>query len=290
MEILGVIPARYASSRFPGKPLAMIDGKTMIRRVYEQALKSRSLSRVVVATDDERIARHVREFGGEVMVTSDKHPSGTDRCAEVAQRMGLVGAGSHNTASFPLGNHPAPTSLPSGEGRGGAANEGEPRTNTPAYIINIQGDEPFIDPTQIDALVEVLRDGSTEIATLIIPVDDHDVLFDVGEVKVVLNPAMEALYFSRAVIPFLKDVPEREWHLHRRYYRHVGMYAYRADVLARLTKLPISSLEKAESLEQLRWLEAGYKVKCALTHHDSHCIDKPEDIEKVLKLMAAQKK
>lgn len=253
MQILGVIPARYASSRFPGKPLAKIDGKTMIHRVYEQAAKSRSLSRVVVATDDERIARHVHDFGGEAIITADKHPSGTDRCAEVAERLEL-----------------------------GHASD--------AYLINIQGDEPFIDPAQIDTLADALQDGTTEIATLIIPVDNHDILFDMGEVKVVLNPKMEALYFSRSVIPFFKDVPEREWHLRRQYYRHVGMYAYRADVLAQLTKLPVSSLEKAESLEQLRWLEAGYKVKCAVTHHDSHCIDRPEDIEKVLKLMAAQKK
>jgi 3-deoxy-manno-octulosonate cytidylyltransferase (CMP-KDO synthetase) len=153
------------------------------------------------------------------------------------------------------------------------------------YVINIQGDEPFIDPGQIDTLASVLRDGSTEIATLIILVEDKDVLFDTGEVKVVLNPKMEALYFSRSVIPHLKGVPEREWHLRRSYYRHVGMYAYRSDVLQELTKLPVSSLEKAESLEQLRWVEAGFKVKCAVTHHDSHCIDTPEDIPKVLAMM-----
>jgi 3-deoxy-manno-octulosonate cytidylyltransferase (CMP-KDO synthetase) len=248
--IAGIIPARYASTRFPGKPLAKIEGKTMIHRVYEQAAKSRSLSRVVVATDDERIARHVKDFGGEAIITSDKHPSGTDRCAEVAQKLGP----------------------------------------DYRYVINIQGDEPFIDPEQIDTLAEVLRDGTTEIATLIIPVDNKDVLFDIGEVKVVLNPKMEAMYFSRSVIPYLKDVPEREWHLRRMYYRHVGMYAYRSDILAQLTKLPVSSLEKAESLEQLRWLEAGYKVKCAVTHHDSHCIDAPEDIDKVLTLMRGRKK
>src|SRR4051812_2353852 len=224
--IAGIIPARYASTRFPGKPLATIEGRSMIHRVYEQAAKSRSLNRVVVATDDDRIARHVRDFGGEAIITSDRHPSGTDRCAEVLQKIG----------------------------------------SDYRYVINIQGDEPFIDPQQIDTLAGVLKDGTTEIATLIIQVDSKDVLFDVGEVKVVLNPKMEALYFSRAVIPFLKDVPEREWHLRRMYYRHVGMYAYRSDILAQLTKLPVSSLEKAESLEQLRWLEAGYKVKCAVTH------------------------
>lgn len=248
--IAGIIPARYASTRFPGKPLAKIEGKTMIHRVYEQAAQSKSLNKVVVATDDDRIARHVKDFGGEVIITSDKHPSGTDRCAEVAEKLG---------ADY-------------------------------RYVINIQGDEPFIDPGQIDTLADVLQDGTTEIATLIIPVDNHDVLFDMGEVKVVLNPKMEALYFSRSVIPFLKDVPAKEWHLRRMYYRHVGMYAYRSDILSKLTKLPVSSLEKAESLEQLRWLEAGYKVKCAVTHHDSHCIDTPDDIDKILSLMRGRKK
>ena len=246
--IAGIIPARYASTRFPGKPLIQIQGKSMIHRVYEQAAQSKSLDRVVVATDDERIARHVKDFGGEVVMTAGNHPSGTDRCAEVLTHLG---------DGF-------------------------------QYVINIQGDEPFIDPTQIDELAAVLKDGTTEIATLIIPVDNSDILFDVGEVKVVLNPKMEALYFSRSVIPFLKGVPEAEWHLRRMYYRHVGMYAYRADILEQITKLTVSSLELAESLEQLRWLEAGYKVKCAITRHDSHCIDTPEDIDKVLRLMGRE--
>jgi len=248
--IAGIIPARYASTRFPGKPLIQIEGKTMIHRVYDQARKSKSLDRVIVATDDDRIARHVRDFGGEVVLTKAAHPSGTDRCMEVVDKMG-----------------------------------GDIR-----YVINIQGDEPFIDPSQIDTLAEVLKDGQTEIATLIIPVDNTNDLFDIGEVKVVLNTKMEALYFSRSVIPFLKDVPETEWHLRRAYYRHVGMYAYRTDVLRAITKLPVSSLERAESLEQLRWLEAGYKVKCAITHHDSHCIDTPEDVTKVLALMEKARK
>lgn len=247
--IAGIIPARYASTRFPGKPLTSIEGKTMIHRVYEQAIKSDRLDKVIVATDDERIARHVKDFGGEAMITASNHPSGTDRCAEVLQKLG---------ADY-------------------------------SYVINIQGDEPFIDPGQIDTLAAVLQDGSTEIATLIIPVEDKDVLFDTGEVKIVLNQKMEALYFSRSVIPYLKDVPEREWHLRRAYYRHVGMYAYRSDILGKITKLPVSSLEKAESLEQLRWVEAGYKVKCVITHYDSHCIDTPDDIAKVLKLMKGQK-
>ncbi|MBS1644332.1 MAG: 3-deoxy-manno-octulosonate cytidylyltransferase [Bacteroidetes bacterium] len=248
--IAGIIPARYASSRFPGKPLAKIEGKTMIRRVYEQAIKSKHLDKVVVATDDDRIYRHVKDFGGHAVMTRVNHPSGTDRCEEALEQLG-----------------------------GGFD-----------YVINIQGDEPFIDPSQIDALATVLKADKVEIATLIIRVDNAEILLNTGEVKVVLNPAMEALYFSRTVIPFLKDVPFSEWHLHRNYYRHVGMYAYRADILKQLTKLPVSSLEKAESLEQLRWLEAGFRVKCVLTEHDSHCIDTPEDIEQVLKLMRKKTK
>jgi 3-deoxy-manno-octulosonate cytidylyltransferase (CMP-KDO synthetase) len=243
--ILGIIPARYASTRFPGKPLIEIEGKTMIQRVYEQAAKSASLDTIVVATDDVRIANHVRSFKGNVVLTGPDHESGTDRCWDACQQMG--------------GNYD--------------------------YVINIQGDEPFIDPSQIDLLAATLKDGTTELATLIIPVDNPDVLFDKGEVKVVLNKQMEGLYFSRAVIPFIKGVPESEWHKHHPYFRHVGLYAYRKDVLEAVTKLPVSSLEKAESLEQLRWLEAGYRIRCAITEFDSHCIDAPEDVEKVLRLM-----
>lgn len=243
-SILGIIPARYASSRFPGKPLIEILGKSMIQRVYEQAKKSSLLSDVIVATDDERILKHVESFGGKVVYTKEDHPSGTDRCFEALQNF---------NSKFD-------------------------------YVINIQGDEPFIDPSQIDLLCEVC-DGYTELATLMIEVDSHEVLFDMGEVKITLNKNNEALYFSRMVIPFIKGKAQDEWHLHHTYYRHVGMYAYRNDVLEQITKLRTSSLENAESLEQLRWLENGFKVKCAVTHFDSHCIDTPEDIEKVIRLM-----
>jgi len=243
--IVGIIPARYASTRYPGKPLIDIQGKSMIQRVYEQASKSKSLNRVVVATDDERIFAHVQSFGGEAVMTAENHPSGTDRCKEVLVKLG----------------------------------------DDFDYVINIQGDEPFIDPIQIDTLAETLADGDTELATLIIPVTDSELLFDKGEVKVVLNTSMEALYFSRMVIPYIKGVEEKDWHLHHNYYRHVGMYAYRKDVLMAITKLSVSSLEQAESLEQLRWLEHGFKIKCALTDFESHCIDTPEDVEKVLRLM-----
>ncbi len=243
-SILGIIPARYASSRFPGKPLIEILGKTMIQRVYEQAKKSTLLSEVIVATDDERIFKHVESFGGKAVYTSENHPSGTDRCYEALNNYG----------------------------------------KKYDYIINIQGDEPFIDPSQIDLLANVC-DGYTELATLMIGVDSHEVLFDIGEVKITLNKNNEALYFSRMVIPFIKGKPQNEWHLYHSYFRHVGMYAYRNDILEQVTKLEPSSLENAESLEQLRWLENGFKVKCALTNFDSHCIDTPEDIEKVVRLM-----
>ncbi len=245
MTIAGIIPARYASSRFPGKPLVEILGKSMIQRVYEQAAQSKLLNDVVVATDDERIFAHVQAFGGNAVMTAPHHPSGTDRCFEAWQALG----GKHD------------------------------------YVINIQGDEPFIRPEQIDELATVLADGSVELATQMIAVTDKAMLADTGEVKIVLNTRSEALYFSRSVIPFVKGVAPEAWHLHHAYYRHVGMYAYRADVLEAITRLPVSALERAESLEQLRWLENGYRIRCVPTQYDSHCIDTPEDIEKVLRLM-----
>ena len=153
------------------------------------------------------------------------------------------------------------------------------------YIINIQGDEPLIDPKQIDELAAVLKNGDTELATQMIKVDSHEMLFNNGEVKIVLNENNEALYFSRSVIPFIKNVNEKEWHLHHNYYRHVGMYAYRTDILEKITQLPVSTLEKAESLEQLRWLENGFKIKCVTTDFESHCIDTPEDLQSLLHLL-----
>ncbi|MFI5151351.1 MAG: 3-deoxy-manno-octulosonate cytidylyltransferase [Bacteroidia bacterium] len=247
MKILGVIPARFASSRFPGKPLIDIQGKSMIQRVYEQSKASSSLSGVIVATDDARIYDHVSGFGGDVMMTGTNHPSGTDRCQEVLEKAG---------SGFD-------------------------------YVINIQGDEPFIDPSQIDLLAALL-DGQTELATLIIKIDTSELVFDTGEVKVVLNTRGEAMYFSRSPIPFLKGYPEKEWHTLHTYYRHVGLYGYRADILGAITKLPPSALEKAESLEQLRWIENGFRIRTGITVFDSHCIDSPDDIEKAIRLMKKQ--
>jgi len=242
--ILGIIPARFGSTRFPGKPLIDISGKSMIQRVYVQAKKSKSMAKVVVATDDERIAQHVKRFGGEFVMTNQHHTSGTDRCFEALQKT-----------------------------------EG-----TYDFVINLQGDEPFIDPSQIDLLAELLNEDQTELATLAIPVNSSELLFNESEVKVVLNKDKEALYFSRNVIPFLSGIDKKEWHKKYNYYRHVGIYAYRKDVLEKVTRLAPSSLEKAESLEQLRWLENGFNIKVGITHFESHCIDTPEDVERVLKL------
>ncbi len=253
--IIGIIPARYASTRFPGKPLIEIEGKSMIQRVYEQAAQAKTLSKVIVATDDERIYDHVRGFGAEVVMTKPDHPSGTDRCWEAYQK--LMNDDLRFTIEYPENTH---------------------HSN---YVINIQGDEPFISPDQIDELGQMLN-GDIELATQMIPVDSSEILFDLGEVKIALNQHSEALYFSRQPIPFLKNVEPQHWHIQHQYYRHVGMYAYRMDILEKLTQLPPSALEKAESLEQLRWLEAGFKIKCITTYYDSHCIDTPEDIEKVL--------
>ena len=241
--IIGIIPARYASTRFPGKPLVDIKGKTMIQHVYERAKKS-ALDKVIVATDDQRIFDNVSSCGGEAIMTSPNHPSGTDRCYDALQQL----------------------------------------KEDYQYVINIQGDEPLIDPKQIDELIAVL-DGKVELATQMIKVDSHEMLFNNGEVKIVLNENNEALYFSRSVIPFIKNVDEKDWHLHHNYYRHVGMYAYRTDILEWITKLPVSTLEKAESLEQLRWLQNGFKIKCVETNFESHCIDTPEDLQALLHLL-----
>ncbi|GAA4459905.1 3-deoxy-manno-octulosonate cytidylyltransferase [Nibrella saemangeumensis] len=241
MRILGLIPARYASTRFPAKALADIHGKSMIRRVIGQARQAASLSRVVVATDDERIYRHVIDFGGEVVMTGTHHQSGTDRCQEA---LSLV--------------------------------EG-----TFDYVVNIQGDEPFIRPEQIDLLTSVL-DGTTELATLVKRIDDSQILLNPNSPKVVLNNRQEALYFSRQPIPHLRSQAPEMWLQHHTYYKHIGLYAYRTDVLAQITRLPPSSLERAEALEQLRWLENGYRIRAVITDLDSYGIDTPEDLERII--------
>ena len=244
MIILGIIPARYASIRFPAKALADIGGKTMIQRVAEQARQARSLDRVVVATDDARIYDHVAGSGGEVVMTGTHHQSGTDRCQEVVEQLGYAAD----------------------------------------YVVNIQGDEPFIQPRQIDLLATVL-DGTAELATLVRRIDDEATLLNPNAPKVVLQQPdgrpPEALYFSRHPIPYQRGRPVGEWLRHHTYWKHIGLYAYRTDILARITRLPPSSLERAESLEQLRWLEAGYRIRTVETDLDSHGIDTPDDLAAV---------
>lgn len=230
--IIGIIPARYGSTRFPGKPLADIGGKSMIQRVLEQCQQATSLDKVVVATDDERIAEAVRRLGEEVVMTRTDHPSGTDRCWEAYDRLIADGL------------------IPG---------------NSSDYILNIQGDEPFIDPAQIDELAAIL-DGTVELATQMASVDSAAILHDPKEAKIVVNSQNEALYFSRSAVPYLWGIEPDQWHVHHVYHRHVGLYAYRADVLEKITQLPPSLLERAESLEQLRWLEAGYRIKLVSTH------------------------
>jgi len=247
--IAGIIPVRYASTRFPGKALIDILGKTMIQRVYEQAQKAKLLDGVVVATDDERIFNHVQSFGGSVLMTAVQHPSGTDRCLEALHQL----------------------------------------DKNYQYVINIQGDEPFIAPEQIDELAAILQDGQIGLATQMNRVTSYHALFDEGEVKMVLNKNGEALYFSRMAIPFLKGLEEKNWHQQYPYYRHVGLYAYRRDVLEEICRLPVSPLENAESLEQLRWLENGFRIKCVETKYESNCIDRPEDLERVLRLLQLKK-
>lgn len=245
-KIVGIIPSRYASTRFPAKPLAKIGGKSMIQRVYEQCKKAESLSEVVVATDHQAIADEITAFGGEFVMTSENHPSGTDRCYE------------------------AYTSL----------------QQNFDYIINIQGDEPFIQPEQIDLLASLLGDKQVEIGTLVNPVESSEDFHNPNVVTVTKNIRDEALYFSRSPIPFFRNAGDvSEWLKQHDYFRHVGIYAYRADILAELTQLSPSSLEKAESLEQLRWLENGYRIKIAQSPYKSMGVDTPEDLQKAEELL-----
>ena len=247
IHFLGVIPARYASTRFPGKPLADIKGKPMIQLVYEQAKKA--IDEVVVATDDERIYRAVEVFGGNVVMTSEHHQSGTDRCAEALEQF-------------------------------------EKKTgNSYDVVINIQGDEPFIQPEQIEQVKTCFDDSSVDIATLIKKIESNEIVFDHNKVKVVVNSKLEAMYFSRSSIPFLRNEKQQDWCRKHRFFLHIGMYAYRSDALRKVTKLKQSSLELAESLEQLRWLENGLKIKTAETNFESFGIDTPEDLNEALDLI-----
>ena len=240
-RVAGIIPARYASSRFPGKPLAILGNRPMIQLVYEQTLKSLEL--VFVATDDERIKEAVLDFGGKVIMTSPEHKSGTDRCSEAVSKI---------------------------ESESGLKID---------VAINIQGDEPFIKPEQIDLLVSCFDDDSVEIATLIRKVQPGESLANINQTKVVVTVKGDAIYFSRAIIPFMRDIDINEWSFKHCYFKHLGIYGYRTDTLKKLTSLNRSSLEIAESLEQNRWLENGYRIRTAVTDWESIGIDTPEDLE-----------
>ncbi len=241
MKIIGIIPSRYASTRFPAKPLADIGGKTMIQRVYEQALKC-NLAKVVVATDDDRIATEVTRFRGEFVMTSTLHHSGTDRCAEVIKEL-------------------------------------------PDYdvVINIQGDEPFIDPKQVSLIADCFLDKNVQLATLIKEIHAKEELFNVNIPKVVINSKQQAIYFSRHPIPFIRGEENNvDWLKKHQFYKHIGIYGYQTKTLLALTKLSPSSLELAENLEQLRWIENGYQIQTKITDIETIAIDTPEDLKKIV--------
>jgi len=247
MQFLGLIPARFASTRFPGKPLATIGGKSMIHRVYEQS--STCFSQVFVATDDNRIRDHVLGFGGKVVMTSSEHRSGTDRCAEAASYLSFS-----EGLKFDV-------------------------------VVNIQGDEPFIQADQLRLLCSCFDDSETEIASLVKKINNSEDLFNPNIPKVILNYRSEAIYFSRNTIPFLRNFPKEQWLENHSFFKHIGLYAYRFDTLLKLTKLVPSSLELAESLEQIRWIENGYKIKIARTEFETIAIDTPEDLEKAIQFL-----
>jgi 3-deoxy-manno-octulosonate cytidylyltransferase (CMP-KDO synthetase) len=243
VKILGIIPARYSSTRFPGKPLADINGKTMIMRVYEQAKKATTLSDVIVATDDASIFDHVKEFGGNVRMTSSAHQSGTSRCLEVV---------------------------------------GQLKDNEPDVVVNIQGDEPFIDPSQIDDLAMLFANAEIQIATLIKKLTTEADLLNPNIVKVVATTDGKALYFSRSPIPYFRESEQQTRFDRTVFFKHIGIYAYRSEVLKRIVNLPAGNLESAEALEQLRWLENGYNIHVAETNLESHAVDTPDDLSKFI--------
>lgn len=238
MKFIGLIPARYASTRFPGKPLALLAGKPVIQHVYEQA--SKVLDAVYVATDDERIYNKVEEFGGKAVMTSTEHHSGTDRIEEALQKVG--------------GNFDV--------------------------VVNIQGDEPFIQKSQIETLCKCFDDKNTQIATLGKPFESIEAVENPNSPKIVLDNNGYAMYFSRSIIPFIRGVEKSEWLKKHTFLKHLGVYAYRSNVLNEITKLPQSELELAESLEQLRWLQNGYKIKVGLTNAETVGIDTPDDLRR----------
>lgn len=247
MKVIGIIPSRYASTRFPSKPLAMIKGKTMIQRVWEQAWKSK-LDAVVVATDDMRIADEVLKFGGQYVLTDPNHRSGTDRCREALYMV---------------------------EGQYDA-------------VVNIQGDEPFIDPAQINQVIELIGRDDTQLASLAKRIEDEDELFSPNVVKVVMDKQGNALYFSRNPIPFMRNLDHDKWLQKGEFYKHIGLYAYKTETLCQIAEMQSTALEMAESLEQLRWLENGLRIRMGITQLESLSIDTQEDYEKAMQFAQNQ--
>jgi 3-deoxy-manno-octulosonate cytidylyltransferase (CMP-KDO synthetase) len=246
-QFVGIIPARYASSRFPGKPLVLIGNKTMIQRVYDQA--SKKIDEVWVATDDKRIFDAVTLFGGKAIMTSADHLSGTDRCAEAIKKIN------------------------------------EETDKKLDIVVNIQGDEPFIKPEQIALLMKCFDDETVELATLIRKVEPGEDVFNPNQPKVILDSKGNAIYFSRAAIPYIRDTERNDWSKKHVFYKHIGLYAYKSETLKNITSLTRSSLEISESLEQNRWIENGYRVRTAVTSWESISIDTPDDLERAKLLL-----
>ncbi len=243
MKIAGIIPARYASSRFPGKPLALIHNKPMIQHVYEQASKADQLDDLIVATDDSRIEKVVKDFGGKVMMTEPTHSSGTERCAEIQKTLKLTG-------------------------------------NSFDVIINIQGDEPFIDPKQIDLVASCFNERNVQIATLAKKIENEKELFDPNVVKIITDINDKAIYFSRQTLPYIRGQKIENWIQSSAHYKHIGIYGYQSAILEEIVALKKTPLEDAESLEQLRWIENGYSIKVKETTIESYGVDVPEDLLK----------
>lgn len=245
MKSIGIIPARYASTRFPGKPLVDIGGKSMIQRVFEQVSACKSLSEIYVATDDKRIFDHVFDFGGKAVMTSVDHQSGTDRCKEAIENISV-------------------------------------NLSDEDVVINIQGDEPFLKPDQIELLLSCFQEKpNTQIATLLKIIDQEEELCNPNIVKAIVNINLEAIYFSRQAIPYNRGSEKNQWIANHDYFKHIGIYAYRFDILNEITKLEPSSLEKAENLEQLRWIENKYVIQTKFTTTENIAIDTPSDLKKI---------
>lgn len=251
MKTLGIIPARYSSTRLPGKPLAMINGKAMIQRVYERAIQW--VDEVVVATDDERILEAVKSFNGKVVLTGDHHETGTNRCLEAYDQLG------YTESDFDV-------------------------------VINIQGDEPLLAENHIKQLISCFEDPNTTMGTLVHPIHDAEELKSKSDIFVVINKEQYALYFSRQVIPQVRGVDFEDWINHHTYYKHIGLYAFKPHALKTFANLSPTTLEKAESLEQLRWLENGNQIKVAITHEKAIAVDTAEDLEKAIKLVEQEEK